>query len=178
MSLAPIIMTTRLAMRTHAPEDFADSLALWRHPTTVRYLGGRALTPEEVWLRLLRYWGSWAMLGYGLWRVEERATGAFVGELGFQELKRDSKPSYAGEPEAGWVLMPEFHGQGYAGEALQAALDWADVNIATSRLVCIIHPENASSIKLARVLGFARQYDLEYKGAPMALFSRPNPRAH
>jgi RimJ/RimL family protein N-acetyltransferase len=156
----------------HTPSDFEASVKLWQHATTVRYLGGRALTREEVWLRLLRYWGSWAVLGFGLWRVETRNTGEFVGELGFQELKRDSNPSYAGELEVGWVLMPEFHGQGFGRESLAPVLAWGDAHLDVPRMVCIIHPDNRASLKLASAFGFTPKYDLEYKGGPMTLFER------
>lgn len=175
MTLAPTIETPRLELRGHLPSDLPDSIRMWQSPETIRFIGGRPLTEEEVWLRLLRYWGGWAMLGYGFWRIVERATGRFVGEIGFHELHRDSQPSFAGEPEAGWALMAEFHGRGFAREALDAALAWGDANIEARRTVCIIHPANAASLKLARAVGYVDLGDLSYKGGTMVLLGRGRP---
>lgn len=175
MALVPIVETPRLVVRGHRPDDLADSVRLWQHPTTVRFIGGRPLGEEEVWLRLLRYWGSWATLGYGFWRIEHREGGAFVGEVGFHDLRRDTQPSFAGEPEVGWGLLPAFHGQGLAREALDAALAWGAVHITAPRTVCIIEPENSRSITLAQAVGFRRLDAIDYRGRTMELFGRPQP---
>lgn len=168
----PVLETERLIMRGHRPEDLAESCAMWADPDVVRYIGGRPLGEEDVWLRLLRYAGSWALLGYGFWRCEDKATGAFVGEVGFHELKRDTQPRFVGVPEIGWGLVPAWHGRGLASEAVAAALAWGDRSIASDRVVCIIHPDNAVSIRLAQAQGFVRIADTVYKGGPMTIFDR------
>jgi RimJ/RimL family protein N-acetyltransferase len=150
-------------------------MELWSDPVVTRFIGGRPLPREDVWLRLLRYAGSWALLGYGFWLVQDRATGAFVGEVGFHELKRDTKPSFAGTPEVGWGLSPRFQGRGLAREAVEAALAWGDDNIDSDRTVCIIHPENTVSLRLAQHFGFEPQMDVVYKGGTMTLFERRRP---
>jgi RimJ/RimL family protein N-acetyltransferase len=61
-------------------------------------------------------------LSYGYWAVEEKTSGRYVGELGFADFKRDIVPSIEGMPELGWALVPQFHGKGYATEALRAAV--------------------------------------------------------
>lgn len=170
---APFLETSRLTLRGHGAEHLADSLALWGDPAVVRHLGGKPFTEEEVWMRLLRYAGGWALLGYGFWRVECRETGAFVGDVGFHELHRHSEPSFSGEPEVGWVLRPQFHGKGLAREALDVALRWGDQHIAAPRFACIINPENAPSIRLAEATGFVASGDITYRGGPMRLLFRP-----
>jgi RimJ/RimL family protein N-acetyltransferase len=112
------------------------------------------------------------MLGFGLWLIEERATGRAIGEIGFQELKRDTEPSYAGEAEVGWILLPGFHGKGLAREALDAALAWGDRHIRAKGTVCIIHPENQPSIRLAQAVGYVRRTDISYKRGTWVLFDR------
>jgi RimJ/RimL family protein N-acetyltransferase len=172
----PTLETKRLRLRVHRPSDLDAACAMWSHPDVVRYIGGRALGREDVWLRLLRYWGSWAALGFGFWLVEDRETGRFLGEIGFHELKRETEPSYAGEPEVGWGLVPEAHGQGIGREGLEAALAWGDDHIPAERTVCIIHPDNAPSIRLAERVGFARVQPVVTRGGPMVLYERPRRR--
>ena len=88
----PVLETERLRLRGHRLDDFAASSAMWADEVVTRYIGGRPFTEEEVWARLLRYVGHWALVGYGYWVLEEKATGAFVGEMGFGDFKRDIQP--------------------------------------------------------------------------------------
>jgi len=94
------------------------------------------------------------MLGYGYWAVEEKASGRYVGELGFADFKRDIQPSVNGMPELGWALVPQMHGRGYATEALRAAVSWGDVHFGRVRTVCIIHRDNEASLRVAAKLGY------------------------
>lgn len=137
-----------------------------------RFIGGKPLTREEVWSRLLRHVGQWAMLGYGLWVVEERDTGAFAGGIGFIEGKRDIIPSLEGMPEMGWVLAPIMHGKGYATEAVRAALTWGDAHFGKRRTCCIIAPENSASINVAQKAGFVAWRTTTYRGDPTIIFVR------
>jgi len=186
----PSIETQRLRLRGPRPEDFSDSAALWSDPVVTRFTSGKALSAEEVWGRLLRYAGHWAWMGFGYWVVEERETGRFAGEVGFSDWKREITPSLQGLPELGWVLSSRVHGQGYATEAAQAAIHWAHAHfrkrtsssasaggensIATelrfARMTCIIHPENARSIRVAEKCGFKEVLRTKYKNEATIVF--------
>lgn len=170
----PVIETPRLVLRGHAPDDFAAARGLWGNVDVTRFIGGVPLKAEDVWARLLRYAGLWAMLGYGFWLVEERGSGAFVGEVGLHELQRDTAPSFAGTPEAGWALMPAAHGRGYASEAVSAMLEWADMR-GIDRTMCMIAPENSPSVRVAEKLGYRVFADGTYKGNPTRIFERRRP---
>ena len=149
----PTLETARLTLRGYRLDDYASCAALWADPNVTRFVGGRPLSAEESWARLLRYIGHWCLLGYGYWVVEEKATGAFLGELGFADWKRDIEPAIH-LPEAGWVLATAAHGKGYATEALRAALVWAGGAFPTPRTTCLIHPDNLASIRVAQKCGY------------------------
>lgn len=150
----PVLHTPRLTMRAHRISDLDDAAEMWGDPAVVRHIGGRRFAREEVWHRILRYVGHWTIMSYGYWAVVERESGRFVGEMGFADWKRASLERYSGVPECGWVLAPWAHGRGFAAEALQAVLGWADANL--GRLtICIITPENLPSIRLAEKVGYA-----------------------
>lgn len=174
---APTLHTARLVLAPATPDDLDDSVAMWREPEVVRYIGGVPFTREASWGRLLRYAGCWAMRGYGFWVVRARDTGRFVGEVGFMDGHRDIAPSYEDAPEMGWVLAPWAHGQGLATEATAAALAWADATLPAPRLVCLIEPNNAPSFRVAARCGFAPWVDTTYKDAPVRLLQRPLPQA-
>lgn len=169
---APVIETDRLILRAHGRGDFADSLALWADPEVTRYVGNKVFTREESWSRFLRYGGLWPMLGFGYWCVRERATGRFVGEVGFADFQRDMIPSLDGAPEAGWVLGRAAHGRGYATEAVSAALAWLDASAHRGRSVCIIAPENAASIRVATKCGYRAWTRGTYKDAAIVCLER------
>lgn len=175
MPAAPALDTDRLTLRGHRLEDYEECLALWSAPEVVRFISGKPTTREEMWARLMRYAGNWALLGYGFWVVRERATGKFVGEVGICDFHREMEPPLgeAAAREAGWVLSPAVHGRGYATEAVQAALSWADANGPAGPSCCLIHPDNQASIRVAEKVGFQPKGRGIYKGEPSLVFERP-----
>jgi RimJ/RimL family protein N-acetyltransferase len=168
----PVLTTPRLVMRGHTAADLTAAAAMWAEPSVARHIGGMPSTQEETWARILRYAGLWTLLGFGYWLVEERATGRFVGEVGLADFHRDLEPALGDAPEAGWVLHPDHHGRGLATEALRAALAWADARLPARRSVCMIAPENAASLRVARKCGFVAFARTSYKGAPTVLLER------
>jgi RimJ/RimL family protein N-acetyltransferase len=168
----PTLETARLVLRGHRLDDFDDALALWSDPRVVRHIGGRALSGEDVWVRILRYAGHWMHLGFGYWAVTERETGRFVGEVGLASLRREITPSLEGVPESGWVLAPWAHGRGLATEAVLAVLGWHDARSAGGSTVCIIDPDNAPSLRVAAKCGYRELARTSYKGEPTTVFER------
>jgi RimJ/RimL family protein N-acetyltransferase len=175
--LEPVLETARLMLRPHRLDDFEDAVAMWGDSDVTRFIGGKPATREEVWARLLRYAGHWALLGYGYWVIRETATARFVGEIGFADFHRDIAPPFEGAPEAGWALARWAHGQGFAVEALSAILAWADGHFGAARTVCMIEPANGPSLRLAQKAGYLEYARTSYKGAPTILFERRGRKA-
>ncbi len=168
----PVLETARLCLRGHRAEDLADCVTLWGDPAVTRHIGGAPSSEEEVWARILRYAGLWSLLGFGYWRIEEKASGRFVGEVGFADFRRRVEPSFAGAPEVGWALLPAAQGKGFAAEAVAAALAWGDAQLGAVRTVCMIKPENLVSIRLATKFGYREFARTRYKDHPTILYQR------
>lgn len=164
MTAVPLLGTPRLLLREHRREDLDLYAAMWSVPEVVRFIGGVPLTREQSWARILQYRGMWALLGFGFWIIEERATGRLIGEAGLQDMRRDIEPPLAGTLECGWLLLPEAQGRGLAGEAVRAVLEWAARERPGMPVSCIIAPDNGASLRLAGKLGFARQSTANYRG--------------
>jgi RimJ/RimL family protein N-acetyltransferase len=169
---APVIETERLVLRPHNPEDFPECAQMWADPMITLYIGGKPSSAQATWLRLLRYVGHWTWMGYGYWAVEEKATGGFIGELGFADFKREIVPPLGDAPELGWALASRAHGKGYATEAVRAAVAWGDACLASRRTVCMIHPDNLASIRVAQKCGYREFERTTYAGDPTILFER------
>jgi RimJ/RimL family protein N-acetyltransferase len=174
--LAPVIETQRLRLRGHRLDDLAACVAMWADPEVTRYIGGRSPSEQDVWFKILRYAGLWSLMGFGYWALEEKATGSYIGELGFADFKRDIDPSMRGVPELGWVLASSAHGKGYATEAVAAAVAWADATLAVSKTVCIINPANVQSIRVAVKCGYQERRRTMYYGEPTIVFARQKKR--
>ena len=166
----PVVETERLVLRGHRLDDYEACAAMWGDPEVVRHIGGRPFGPSECWMRLMRYVGHWSLLGYGLWAVEEKATGRFVGEVGFFDYRREIDPPLEA-PEMGWVLAPWSHGRGYASEAVRAARAWALGYFGPIETVCIINPDNAPSLRIAEKFGFRETARTTLGADPVILFS-------
>lgn len=168
----PVLETERLRLRGHRLEDFTPSAAMWADLKVTKYIGGKPLTEEECWTKFLRYTGHWALFGFGYWVAEEKATGNFVGEIGFADYKRDLEPSLKGVPEIGWVFASHAHGKGYATEAALAAVAWGDAHFSGVRTACIIAPENLQSIRVAEKCGYRESQPAKYKGESIMMLIR------
>ncbi|CAN7180494.1 GNAT family N-acetyltransferase [Phyllobacterium sp. LjRoot231] len=168
----PILETARLILRPHRREDFEALHAMWTHPTVYKHISGQPSTREQSWARLLRYAGMWHLIGYGFWAMEEKASGRFVGELGFGNFEREIEPRFGETPEMGWVLAPEIHGKGYGSEALSRAVEWGDRFFTVDTARCIISPNNAASLRLAEKTGFEKLMQTNYTGEPVWLLER------
>jgi len=151
---APVIETARLRLRAHRLDDFEASFAMWSDPLVTRYIGGKPSTEQQTWSRMTSYAGHWALMGFGYWALEEKATGSFAGELGFANFRRDIAPSMRDVPELGWTLASRFHGQGLATEAVRAAVAWGDDRFGPTRTVCLIDVDNLASVRVAQKCGY------------------------
>lgn len=170
---APVIETPRLRLRGFRASDLDAQAAAMSDPAVVRHLGGSPMSREDTWRKILASPGLWALLGYGYWVAERREDGAYLGQIGFADFKRDMNPNIEGLPEMGWIMAPQAQGQGYATEGVLGVLGWADTIWGRREIVAIISHENARSIRVAENGGFGVREEAIYKGEPILLFRRP-----
>jgi len=108
---------------------------------------GRGLSEAEAWSETAWLIGHWQLLGFGMFVVEDRSTGDFIGRVG------PLRPPWWPDLEIAWSLAPSARGKGYATEAARAAIDWSFETLALARIVSIIDPRNRSSRRVAERLG-------------------------
>jgi RimJ/RimL family protein N-acetyltransferase len=147
------LLTKRLRLRLWRDEDLPDLRRLDRNPRFMRFLHpqGELRTEEETVARLAWLQRDWLERGFGRWAVEERESGRFVGHAGLAMHRL-----WPGDPELGYGVDPELWGRGYGTEAAGAALAHGFETLGLERIVSLIHPQNAASIRVAERLG-ARQ---------------------
>ena len=91
--------------------------------------------------------GSWSMLGYGMFSVIEKSSGAWIGRIG--PWVPDGWPGL----EVGWGLVPAAQGKGYAVEAAAASIDWVFDHLGWTDVIHCIDPDNTPSQIVAQRLG-------------------------
>jgi RimJ/RimL family protein N-acetyltransferase len=168
----PTLETPRLILREYRPGDFEDYARMWADPVMCRHVGGQVRTRGESWMRFLRHFGMWHVVGYGYWAIEEKASGHFLGESGFQDAKRETVPPLGDSPEAGWALAPHAQGRGFATEAVMAVVAWGDRHLRGRKQICIIEPSNRPSLKVAEKCGFKPAGSVLKEGVEIGLFER------
>src|SRR5688500_6966706 len=142
--------TDRLTLRMFREEDLDAYAAICADPEVMRYLGeGKTLSRAEAWRQMALIIGHWQLRGYGFWAVEERATGALLGRIGF--FNPEGWPGF----ELGWMLRRASWGKGYATEGARRALAHAFTEMGREHVISLIFPANTASIRVAERLGEA-----------------------
>jgi RimJ/RimL family protein N-acetyltransferase len=170
---APRIETERLVLRPWRKDDFRPYHAILQQPEVHRHFGPQPMGEEECWRRLTSAVGMWNMLGFGGWAVVRTSDDKLLGMLSLFNAWRALEPEFGEEPEMGWIFSREVHGQGMAGEACRAVLQWAETNLDPTPIWAIIAPANEPSLKLAAKLGFERVGDTTYHDDPTVVLQRP-----
>ncbi|MDP3474759.1 GNAT family N-acetyltransferase [Hydrogenophaga sp.] len=167
-----MIETPRLTLRLPVPADVEGIHQMRSDPDVVRYVGGKIISREEAWQRLLRSAGHWSLLGYGFFMVIERASGRLVGEVGLMQAQRGLGERFDPFPEAGWLFRRDAQRKGYATEAVKAAHDGFFASRPPQRTVCIIDPDNTASLAVARKLGYTAFGQTRYRESIVMMLER------
>jgi RimJ/RimL family protein N-acetyltransferase len=153
----PILETERLRLRAFRESDIDDYAALNADPEVMRFLGG-PWDRGRAWRHLAFLLGHWQLGRPGMWAVELKETGAFVGMVGFAEP--EGWPGF----ELAWRLARRWWGSGFATEAARAALDHAFTVLQKDRVISLILPENLASLRVAERIGESLQSHIEHTG--------------
>ena len=141
----PTLETPRLRLRAPMLADFEHWAAFYASPRST--FESRPLTREEAWRTWAADAGLWVLRGYGPFGVEDRTTGAYLGEVGIYQ-----QADYPG-PELGWFVVSGAEGKGIAFEAAVAVKGWIAARFDWPFITSIIDPGNARSIALGLRLG-------------------------
>ncbi len=155
----PVMETERLKLRPWRSADIVANTAMLADPASGRFItaDGKAVTDSWIgWRNAAILAGHWVLHGVGMFVVEERRTGKYVGRVGPW-----FPPGWPGF-EVGWGIAREFRGKGYALEAARAAIDWSFATFDIDEIIHVIDRENTASQAVARRLGAekGREFDL------------------
>jgi RimJ/RimL family protein N-acetyltransferase len=150
----PVLLTERLELWRPQVGDREGLRALIEPREVRRFLGGMEASDNDVFMRLLRNAGSWALYGYGTFMVRERGRDEIVGNCGVFHSWRGFGRGLDDAAEAGWIISKQAWGKGYALEAMQAALEWFARVHGGRPTLCMIEQGHRASEAVAAKLGY------------------------
>lgn len=160
------VTTDRLVLRRWRPDDLDVFAAVNADAQTMATVGpGRPLTHDESARALEVLAGHWETHGFGLWAVEERATGRLIGRAGLWH------PPDWPDAEVGWLLARDHWGRGLATEAGRASLDYGFRGRRMDRIGSIMRPGNVASERVAARIGMAATGDTSWRGNPVRTYT-------
>lgn len=164
----PTLETERLRLM---PPSLACEPAYQRFYTDAEASGayGGPLSPGAAWSRLAADRGGWDLQGFGVWALQRKREGDFIGVCGFWQGK--------GWPrELTWWLLPEARGRGFAKEASIAAVAYAYRGFGWPEVRTYMEDHNAEARRLVLALGGESLGRARFPdGAERDLFRIPDP---
>ena len=145
----PTLETDRLILRAPHADDLPRLTAFYA--TERSHMVGGPRDELETWDALAKRLGHWAIHGFGLWHLTERASGAF----------------------AGWTGMEEVEGKGLAYEAVLSARAYAARHQGLNGVMSYIAHANDRSRALATRLGAAYEDEGELLGKRCQIWRHP-----
>ncbi|MDF3981822.1 GNAT family N-acetyltransferase [Luteibacter sp. PPL201] len=162
----PSIDTARLRLTALSERHFDDYASMLADADSTRWIGdGQPLDRMNAWRSMAMLLGHWALRGCGMWAIELRDTGQFIGRAGLM------KPEGWPDLELGWMLKPEHRHHGYATEAGAAILDFAWNRMHAQRVISLVRIGNEASDHVAERLGGEHIDNIDFLGGATHLFA-------
>jgi RimJ/RimL family protein N-acetyltransferase len=148
-------------LRPWREEDLNPYARICADPEVMRYLSG-TMTRTQAAQQMERWMSHWEERGFGVWAVQEKTSGAFIGFIGL--LYHEEWPEGEHKTEVGWRLDRSFWGRGLATEGARASLQHGFEALKLERVISIIHPNNVASRRVAEKAGLTLRGEARFKG--------------
>jgi ribosomal-protein-alanine N-acetyltransferase len=156
--------TERLRLRAMNAEDANAFFALNSHPEVMRLTGEPPLRSVDEARVAIQNYPDFATVGYGRWACVLKATGSFVGFCGLKYLNELDLV------DVGFRFLPEYWGQGLATEACSASIAFGFEVLKLQKIVGLVLPNNAASIRVLAKCGMRQTGTVSYDGHTALLF--------
>jgi RimJ/RimL family protein N-acetyltransferase len=155
------IETERLLLRQWREGDLKAYARICADTEVMRYLPA-TLSREESAEQMAGFVRHWEERGFGLWAVEEGASGEFIGFVGL--MRHDDWPEGEHRTEVGWRLGRAHWGRGLATEGALASVRYGFEGLGLARIISITLPENAASRRVMEKAGLTYRGETRWRG--------------
>ena len=146
------IETDRLILRSWKPGDLPLFAEMNKDERVMRYFPA-TLTFQQTKSFYNRIQSEFERKGWGLYALEIKSTGEFIGYVGLHEIGFDA--NFTPGVEIGWRLAADYHNLGYATEAAKAVLSLAK-SAGIERLFSFTAKINAPSERVMQKIGMVK----------------------
>ena len=153
-----IIETDRLILRSWKAEDIPLFTKMNRDTRVMRYFPS-TLSDEQTESFYNRIQTEFERNGWGLYAVELKSNGTFIGYVGLHEIGFDA--DFTPGVEIGWRLAADYHHQGLATEAAKEVLKLAKQN-GLQRLYSFTAKQNFPSERVMQKIGMKKVGEFEH----------------
>ena len=152
------IETDRLILRSWKEEDFPLFAKMNKDARVMRYFPS-ILTAEQTESFYNRIQSEFERNGWGLYAVELKSNGTFIGYVGLHEIGFDA--DFTPGVEIGWRLDADYHNQGLATEAAKVVLKLAKKK-GLQRLYSFTAKQNSPSERVMQKIGMKKVGEFEH----------------
>jgi RimJ/RimL family protein N-acetyltransferase len=142
-----VLDTPRLRLRPLAASDLEALGLLNADPEVMRHIGegvrDRAETVQHLELML----SHWVEHGFGVWAIEARDSGRFLGRCGLQHYE------HTAEIELSYALESASWGRGLMPEAAFCSLSYGFSVLGLARIIATVRNENRRSQRVLEKVG-------------------------
>lgn len=149
----PVLNSARLHFRQLMDSDAPEVFRLRSDKERMKYIPRPILENEEQALAMIHFMNQKIAENTDInWAVEEKATGKFIGFMGFYRTQPENHRT-----EIGYMVLPEFEGKGYVTEAINTMLEYA-FSVQNFHSICaIIDPNNGASARVLEKNNFRKE---------------------
>jgi RimJ/RimL family protein N-acetyltransferase len=125
------------------------------NPNVHRFVGNapvKSLEDSERVIRILRQ--QYNDFGIGRWAMLEKATGDFIGWIGFKYMT-ETVNKHKNYHDFGYRLREEFWNQGYATEGAKGCLKYGTEGLKLKQIFAATHVDNVASRRVLEKCGFS-----------------------
>jgi [ribosomal protein S5]-alanine N-acetyltransferase len=167
-----ILETARLRLRRYTPDDLDDLASILGDAVTMSYYE-RPFTRSEARDWIMRNLERYEVDGHGLWAMDLKSTGGFIGNCGPVRRVVDGRE----EVEIGWIVDRRWWNRGLATEAARAARDYCYGDLGILRLISLIRPVNVPSRRVAEKIGMTVEKETMWAELPHLVYAQARTEA-
>lgn len=154
-----LLETPRLILRRWRPEDRAPFAALNADPKVMEFFPA-CLTRDESEAMADAIDAHFNEHGYGLYALELKGTGAFIGYAGLKHIPWEV--SFTPAVEMGWRIDSKYWGNGYVPEAAREAAHYGLTVLKLPELLSFTVPMNMKSRRVMEKIGMTQDKEGDF----------------
>ena len=149
----PTLESNRLLLRAVSVDDVNEVMELRGNPETMKFIPRPLVTSPEMALGHIGMINEKIENNTGInWGITLKGNSKLLGVIGHYRIQPENYRS-----EIGYMLLPEYQGQGIVSEAIKMVLDYGFNVLNFHSVEAVVDPENHASAKVLEKNGFVKE---------------------